>query len=310
MSGPMTTGEFAMPGRFAMEPGRRRRLPRLFASAALCLLALQGGSSLAAGGAGGGGGGARAGRAFITANGLPPATPAQFDITGFLQEATLDTAGNICQAADPRLAGGTLKVNGVQVVVPCNTILQMPASTLTWQELFSLAPRDIGLPLDGNGVPTQTGLALTDKVQLPITTSYNGPLPSFEVHVQGNVVDGKYIAGLIFLSQQNLNLAQGVITAIDYDNGELQIATKGLHPGVARVKINDPLGRVGLSHGAPGSSAALVEPGYDARFSIDEDSPTIHAATGFPMCIPRTDPHAGDDDPEVSLRRCRPRVRE
>ena len=264
----------------------------------LCLTTLFSTVTMAAQGGVGGGGGGGGGRVFITAAGLPPPAPPQFDITGFIQEATLDTTGSICKAADPRLAGGTLKVNNIQVIIPCNTILQMPASTLTWQEVFSLAPRDIGLLVDGNGIPTRTGLALADKIKLPVATTYNGPLPSYEAHVQGNIVDGKYIAGLVFLSQQNLNLAQGVITAIDYDNGELQIATKGLHPGVARVKINDPLGRFGLSHGAPGSTATLIEPGYDVRFSIDEDSPTIHAATGFPMCIPRTDPFATADDPD------------
>ena len=228
----------------------------------------------------------------------PPVVPPQFDLTGFIQEATLDTTGSICNASDPRLAGGSVKVNGISVIVPCNTILQMPAATLTWQELFSLAPRDIGLPVDGNGVPTQTGLAQKDTVSIPLATAYSsGPLPSYEIHVQGNVVDGKYIAGLIFISQQELNLGQGTITAIDYNNGELQIATKGPTPGIARVRINDPIGRYGLSHGAPSSGAALIEPGYDIRFSIDEDSPTIHSATGYPMCIPRSDPFNDADDP-------------
>jgi hypothetical protein len=231
---------------------------------------------------------------------LVPAAPVppQFDITGFIQEATLDSAGTICHASDPRLAGGTLRVNDILVIVPCNTVLQMPAATLTWQELFSLAPRDIGLPLGANGIPTQTGLALKDSVTLPLATAYsNGRLPSYEVHVQGNVVGGSYIAGLIFISQQNLNFGQGTITAIDYNNGELQIASAGPTMTVARVKINDPLGRFGLAHGGPGSGAALIEPSYDQRFSIDEESPTIHALTGFPMCIPRSNPATDADDP-------------
>lgn len=50
--------------------------------------------------------------------------PAGFDITGFIQEATLDTAGAICNAAHPRLAGGTVRLNGQSVVIPCNTVLQ------------------------------------------------------------------------------------------------------------------------------------------------------------------------------------------
>ena len=245
----------------------------------------------------------------LAANGgfgvFPPAplvlaapVPAQFDITGFIQEATLDRNGAVCKALDPRLAGGTLRVNDIAVIVPCNTVLQMPAATLTWQELFSLAPRDIGLPLASNGIPSQTGLALKDAVTMPLTQVYsNGLLPSYEVHVQGNVVNGRYIAGLIFISQQNLNLGQGTITAIDYDNGELRIASAGPKPSVARVKINDPLGRFGLSHGGPGSSAALIEPTYDPRFSVDAESPTIHALTGFPMCIARSDPVTDADDP-------------
>jgi len=228
----------------------------------------------------------------------PPAVPSQFDITGFIQEASLDTAGAVCQASDPRLAGGTFKVNNITVIVPCNTILQMPAATLTWQELFSLAPRDIGLPLGTDGIPTQTGLALQDTVKLPVATPYSGPLPSYEVHVQGNVVNGKYIAGLLFISQQSLNLGQGTISAIDYANGELLVASaNGPNAVTVRVRINDPIGRFGKSHGAPGSDAALNEPGYDPRFSIDEESPTIHAATGYPMCIPRTNPFTEGDDP-------------
>ena len=231
---------------------------------------------------------------FATPRATTPIVPPQFDITGFIQEATLDSNSRICQASDPRLAGGTVKANGITVIIPCNTILQMPAATLTWQELFSLAPRDIGLPLGDNGIPSQTGMAQKDTVNIPLASTFNNsPLPSYEIHVQGNVVNGKYIAGLVFISQQAANLGQGKITAIDYSNGELLIAVKD--GGTARVRINDPIGRYGLSHGAPGSAAKLIEPAYDVRFSIDEESPTIHASTGFPMCIPRTDPLEGDD---------------
>jgi hypothetical protein len=259
----------------------------------VCLLALCAGDVFAANPGGKGLG------VFPPAPVAPAApVPPQFDITGFIQEATLDSTGTICKASDARLAGGTLRINDVMVIVPCNTVLQMPAATVTWQELFSLAPRDVGLPLGANGIPTQTGLALKDMVTMPLATVYsNGRLPSYEAHVQGNVVNGRYIAGLIFISQQNLNIGQGTITGIDYHNGEMQIASAGPTPSTARVKINDPLGRFGLSHGAPGSSAALIEPTYDQRFSVDEESPTIHAATGYPMCIPRSDPFTDADDP-------------
>ncbi len=261
--------------------------------ASLCLGMALAGLPVLAHAAGGGG-------AVFTPGPLLPAPPVppQFDITGFIQEASLDSAGLICKASDPRLAGGTVKVNAITVIVPCNTILQMPAATLTWQELFSLAPRDMGLPTGADGIPTQTGLALKDTVKLPVASAYSGPLPSYEIHVQGNVVNGQYIAGLIFISQQSLNLVQGTITAIDYVNGELQIATsRDTRPVTIRVRINDPLGRFGKSHGAAGSGAALIEPGYDQRFSVDEESPTVHAVTGYPMCIPRTNPFTEADDP-------------
>src|SRR6478752_6643977 len=58
------------------------------------------------------------------------ASSTQFDITGFLQSATLDSAG------DPH-SGGTLTLNGHAVVVPKETIVILPASALTWQELFT-----------------------------------------------------------------------------------------------------------------------------------------------------------------------------
>ena len=52
--------------------------------------------------------------------------------------------------------------------------------------------------------------------------------------------------------------------------------------GIAHVQINDPIGRFskGLSP--------------DHRFTIDEDNATIRAVTGFPMCLPRTDPTAAN----------------
>ena len=55
---------------------------------------------------------------------LPPAgTASQFDITGFLQAATV--------TAPTPLMGGTLTVNGQLVVVPANTIVVLPAKQLT-----------------------------------------------------------------------------------------------------------------------------------------------------------------------------------
>ncbi|WP_299794886.1 hypothetical protein [Ramlibacter sp.] len=260
-----------------------------------------------------------------------PLVPAQFDITGFIQEATLDTGGAICKATDPRLAGGTVTVNSHRIVIPCNTILQMPAFTLTWADLF----RTAGNPLVPTDIvpPGQTGLALNDRIgavpgaTVPATqpglltaptpgTPYSGSLPSYEIHVVGNVVNQQYIAGLVFISQHALNAGQGRISCIDYSTGEMQVGGMPVDPtvapfgcpsptpaGVTRVRINDTLGRYGLAHAGPGGCSGrtncVEEVGFDPRFTPDTDNPTIHAATGYPMCVPRVNPFsAGAVDPE------------
>jgi hypothetical protein len=233
----------------------------------------------------------------------PPVMPLPFAVTGFIQAATLDTRGDICTASDPRLRGGTVTVNGQKIIVPCNTVLQMPALAVTWHELFSMAPADIK-----TGTGPQTALALQDTVADLSAASpraaYNGALPSFEITVQGNIVDGRYIAGLVFVSQQSLNVGQGVINFINYAKGELHVGGKPgvAGPGDVRVRLNDPevpgtgTGRFGRSHGGPSSSAEVKEAGYDARFTVDQDNPTVHALTGYPMCIPRANPFTVGDD--------------
>ena len=257
-----------------------------------------------------------------------PIVPAQFDITGFIQAATLDMSNAICTPTHPRLAGGTVTLNGQLVIIPCNTILQMPAFTMTWADLFRTpgnpqVPTDI-LPAN------QTGMALNDFIGLvPGATiastqpglltaavpglPYNGSLPSYEIHVSGNVVSQKYIAGLVFISQQSLNAGQGVISCIDYATGEMQVGgtpqdatlpcPATVAPGVTRVRINDTIGRYGLAHAGPGGCAGrtncVEEVGFDPRFTPDTDNPTIHASTGYPMCVPRVNPFvSGAVDPE------------
>jgi K319-like protein len=187
---------------------------------------------------------------------LPMPASTVFEMTGFIQDATLDSPG------DP-FSGGTLTLNNHLIVIPRYTIFQMPATALTWTELFTKAPAPWG--------PSQTGLALHDTPKPDFT---------FEVTVQGNrVVNGssdRHIAGLVFISNQSLQSHQGFISGIDYRTGELTV-------GGSRVRLNDPIGRFGraMSH--------------DQRFTIDEDNPTVKSETGYPMCIPRTDPASADD---------------
>lgn len=212
-----------------------------------------------------------------------PVAPSQFSTVGFIESMVLDTNGVICHPTHPSLAGGTITVNGQIIVVPCNTILQMPATSMTFAELFSLAPA---------GTPAgTTGLALTD----PLSTKagINGALPSYEVRVDGNIIAGRYTAGLIFISQQSLNGNSGMVNYIDYANGVIHVGgiPNQASPTDTRIRLNDPVGRFGKSHGAAGSAAAIIEPDYDARFTADTNNPTIRSVTGYPMCLPRTSPY-------------------
>jgi hypothetical protein len=196
---------------------------------------------------------------------LPLPATTLFEMTGFIQKATLDNPADA-------FSGGTLTMNNHVIVIPRNTIFQMPATSLTWTELFTQAPAPYGVSTDP-ARPHQTGLALTDS-----------PAPAFtyEVSVQGNrVIDAggdRYIAALVFISSLSLQAHQGFISAIDYAAGELVV-------GGAHVRINDPIGRFGR---------AMT---HDKRFTIDEDNPTVKSETGYPMCIPRTRVDQGVDDP-------------
>jgi len=189
-----------------------------------------------------------------------------FAIIGFIQSAAVTTPNDV-------FSGGTVTVNGITIVVPRNTILQMPASTMTWQEVFSNAPA-------AYKALNQTGLALSD-VPKPLTT--------YEINVQGNRVNyngtDQYVAGLIFVSNQAANISQGFINFIDYSKGEMWVSqslTAG--PAGARVRLNTAKGRYGP-----------IDANADVRFTSDEDNPTISARTGYPMCLPRVDPKSGND---------------
>ena len=208
---------------------------------------------------------------LVTANGWRADMHAQvplqpvgsvFEMVGFIQSATVDIPG------DP-FSGGTITLNNKLVVVPRNTVIQMPATSMTWQELFANAPaayRALG----------QTGLALNDTPK---------PLTTFQVVVQGNRLEpaGTYIAGLLFLDQLSLMGHDGYINFIDYTTGDLYIGGTVNVMNGTRVVINDPIGRFGRPRSP------------DPRFTIDEENPTVKSETAYPMCVPRTNPAVADD---------------
>jgi hypothetical protein len=214
---------------------------------------------------------------------LPSST--QFDITGFLQSASLDQA---CVAAagssldgqgHPQAAhcGGTMMLNGHAIVVPAETVVILPASALTWQELFAQSPA----PYTG----VATGMALNDSP---------APATTYEFQAVGNRVIGggqdRYIAGLIHVSQQDLNGGAGYINFMNYATGEMEVGgVVGIAGTGARVQINDPANSTSASGGRYGRAMSP-----DGRFMVDQDNPTIASATGFPMCFPRVAPSGVD----------------
>jgi len=218
---------------------------------------------------------------------LPVPASSQFDITGFIQSATLGGPGT--GAGTGAHQGGVIIVNGHVVTVPSETIVILPANALTWQELFAQAPA----PYTG----VATGMALAD-VPAPLTT--------YEARIVGNRVIGGpggadvYIAGLIWISQQALNNGQGFINCINYATGEIRVGGPiGNCAAGTRVQLNDPA--VGLT--GTGRYGRAVTP--DPRFMVDQDNPTIRSVSGFPMCIPRVlaDPQVpgNPDDPLCPL---------
>lgn len=183
-----------------------------------------------------------------------------FDETGFLQNATVSN-GTECPNTDPAYWGGTATINDIKITVPCNMIVQLPANTMTWADMV-------------NGGASLSG---------------------YELNVVGNIVGDKRIAGLMYISQESLQGASGVITKINYTNGSLEVDTGSGNPTVI-VQINDPVitdpmdPAVGTGRFSKGQTP-------DARLTVDQANPTIHAATGYPMCIPRFAPDPANSDP-------------
>jgi hypothetical protein len=209
--------------------------------------------------------------------------PAGFGTLGYIEAATVDKAG-----------GGTLTMNGVNMVVPANSIIQFPANTLAWADLFDPT---VSTPVyDTAGVPMEpnltipagtTGLALMDN---PAQAAGLSPFLPFNANVLGNIdfsnASHKYVVGLILPINQDLgNFGAGVITFIDYAKGRFEVGgTLGKQGTGTVIEINDPTGRYGWAHSP------------DPRWSVDPDNPTVAAGNGYPMCIPRFAPPKLDAD--------------
>ncbi|KAJ6463349.1 hypothetical protein C8R45DRAFT_840993 [Mycena sanguinolenta] len=142
----------------------------------------------------------------------PTYDPSPFNYFGHITAMTFNVADGV-------LGGGTITVNGLEVVVPKNTLITLPSITVAWSEMFVVDDT-------GNATP-----------QLPLFGTV-----SWEANVYGNIVSGQPIAGLIFIVQESLNLLQGFITEIDWTTGHFWIGTD------LECVLNDPVGRYGLPY--------------------------------------------------------------
>ncbi len=213
---------------------------------------------------------------FLLVLGISPAqaqvpnTP--FSLLGFIEEFTLWTPAVMtsrCPGINDTFRGARMKVNGIMVTLPCHLIIVLPGTALTPADMFrgpkATAATDPMLP--------QSGLAMADTPP---------PVVPFEAQVTGNIVNGEYIAGLMKITQQDLNAGAGFIQAINFTAGELRVGQKGGATG-ARVKLNDVDNRFGNG-----------DTNGDHRFTADTSNPTVTAETGYPLCIPRVAPPGSD----------------
>jgi hypothetical protein len=191
------------------------------------------------------------------------ATP--FSITGHIQSFTVDNSGNL-------LSGGHITVNNIDVTIPTNTIVVFPAAYWTMSQVMALGP-----------AAGSSGLGLNDVVKNP---------GAYEASISGNMVSAAgtptYVAGDVHISAHSLQNTDGYIRSINYASGELCVGANpapNLGPVCSapdvRVRLNDP------NNVYSGPPVVLAN---DTRFQVDPDNPTVSAGTGYPMCIPRSDP--------------------
>ena len=216
--------------------------------------------------------------------GEKPTTP--FNIIGYIQSFKLcDPAYNAtpCNKDDPR-AAATMKVNGITVIIPENLKIIMPGTYLTAQDVFKGEKGKA----TGSVLP-QSGLALEDtyppgKPFIPFTAEISGNIAKTDPTAANSKVE--YIAGLVNISQGVLQTSAGYIRDIDYAKGELLVTPDiSNSTNQVRVQLNDPpLKADGTGPGrfSKGSKDAKD----DNRFMVDQGNPTVHAMTGYPVCIP------------------------
>jgi hypothetical protein len=236
---------------------------------------------------------------------LPPAQTVApgFDDLGFIQYASVD---NMCDPAPPqppldttpgaavtqvtppppptpagcKTSGGWLQINNDVIRIPANTVVFFPNTYQTWEEIFENNPGAVMCSAPGSctfapPVRGESGLALADTVR---------PIYTFEAHVQGQIVNGTYMAGVVQIAQQSVNGMQGFIEQLNYADGSMIV--NGI-----RIQINDaPIQLQDMQGNFFNKGRYTIGQSPDTRFTADQNNTTIRSITGYPMCIPRLAP--------------------
>jgi hypothetical protein len=212
--------------------------------------------------------------------------PAGVLFTGQIQWASLDPSPGLCNKDDNpaptpdnpplpancKTTGGWIEANNELIRIPAGTVVVMPNTFLTWEEVFEFNPNT-----HQTDTVFQTGLAMADTVRFPGT---------YQATIDYNIVNGQRIAGIVRLAQDAAQSLSGYIENIDYANGTLVVNGQ-------RVMINDPRLTFEIPNPDGSGTGQIVTKGRytagqspDPRMTVDQGNTTVRAATGFNMCIP------------------------
>jgi hypothetical protein len=223
--------------------------------------------------------------------------PAGVLLAGQIEYASLDPTPGLCNKDDNpaptpdnppkpdncKTTGGWIEVNNQLIRIPQGTVVVMPNTFLTWEEVFEFNPNT-----HQTDPVFQTGLAMADTVRFPGT---------YQATIDYNIINGQSIAGIVRIAQDAAQSMSGFIEGIDYANGTLIVNGE-------RIQINDPKITITVPNpdGSPaldpvtGNPIVLVKGRYtagqtaDPRMTVDQGNTTVRAATGFNMCIPVVSP--------------------
>jgi hypothetical protein len=193
------------------------------------------------------------------------AAPAIVPITGEIERITLNEPANV-------YSGGVIVVGGVEVILPKNLLIDLPANRLSLQQIYAQAPA----ACVANG---ESGLAKADRC--------NGTGTGGFASISANRTNaGNVIAGDVFI-QKGTEALSGVVSYINYDQGYYRLNGLPNSPTTGvMVRLNDPTSRHTIQSGPGCAGGPNCSP--DPRFTLDPDNYTNTFSTGYPVCIPST----------------------